>query len=227
MKKIKKTDVSALRVAISVAIAAMIQPAIADSLTPMADSELGAISGGDAIQLTLRLQNNVDENNNHIGCTPAVTGIPNPCRLGLQFSDRDPWLMLKEFYGYIGIEDARLEGAVVGGYASGGPIGPTGFGDPDRFTDGSGGCLLTTCDFDGLSALSLSYPTSKDPGVYNDLNAFVNIGRVSMEFNDGATPGYMRDEITGSALGFRMSDSSGLNANAQMRFEGRALIYGF
>ena len=35
----------------------------ADSMTPMDENELQSISGGDAIQLTLRLRNNVGEDN--------------------------------------------------------------------------------------------------------------------------------------------------------------------
>ena len=35
----------------------------AESMIPMADHELQSVSGGDAVQLTLRFRNNVDENN--------------------------------------------------------------------------------------------------------------------------------------------------------------------
>ncbi len=194
------------------------QPALADSLTPMADTELSAISGGDAIQLTLRLRNNVDANNDPLGCTP---GTLNPCRLGLEFTDREgKWLMLKEFYGTIALEDMRLEGVTLDDDDSS-------YRDESRFEAANGNCLLAGCDPNGLTAIQLTYPQAKGAGEYNDMTTFLNIGRMALEFDTPGDPGYMLDNNTGSALAFRASDSASTNGSMQMRFEGRAMIYGF
>lgn len=192
----------------------------AEGLHPMEDDELQAISGGDAIQLTVRLRNNVDASNSPIGCTP---GTLNPCRLGLEFSAREgKWLMLKEFYGTIAIEDARLQGGFLSS-------GDSSYRDTDRFLAADGAtCLLASCDPNGQAAIMLTYPNAKAAGEYSDMTTFLNIGRMALEFDvDAATPGYMIDNNQGSALAVRMSDSESVNGAAQMRFDGSAMIYGF
>ncbi|MGJ3256244.1 MAG: hypothetical protein ACFE0K_07950 [Alcanivorax sp.] len=190
----------------------------ADAMTPMDDNELQSISGGDAIQLTLRLRNNVGKDN-----TPdmACGGTPDPCRLGLEFVAREGnWLVLKDFYGSLAIEDARLEGAFLSNTGSS-------YRDLSRFEDADGNCLLSPCNPDGLPAIQLDYPFAKGPGEYQDMRTFLNIGRLAIEVDDGSTPGFMLDNNPGSALAFRMSDSASTNGDMQMRFDGRAFLYGF
>lgn len=88
----------------------------AESMIPMADHELQSVSGGDAVQLTLRFRNNVDENN-----VPdmACGGTPDPCRLGLEFVAREGnWLVMKDFYGSLAVEDIRFEGAFLSNSSS-------------------------------------------------------------------------------------------------------------
>ena len=192
--------------------------AYGQGMKPMVDSELQAIRGGDAIQLTLRLRNNVNENN-----TPDVScgGSPDPCRLGLEFVAREGnWLVLKDFYGSLAIEDVRLEGAFLS-------PGSSSYRDLSRFEDADGNCLLSLCNPDGLPAIQIEYPFAKGPGEYQDMHTFLNIGRMAVEVDDGATPGFMLDNNPGSALAFRISDSATPNGDMQMRFDGRALLYGF
>ena len=190
----------------------------AESMIPMADHELQSVSGGDAVQLTLRFRNNVDENN-----VPdmACGGTPDPCRLGLEFVAREGnWLVMKDFYGSLAVEDIRFEGAFLSNSSS-----P--YRDLSRFEDADGNCLLSPCNPDGLPAILVDYPFAKGPGDYQDLHAFVNIGRMAVEVDDGTTPGYLLDNNPGSALAFRMSDSGSTNGDMQMRFDGRAFLYGF
>lgn len=219
MKKIKKTVFNAMFMSLSLLAIGFIQPVVGDSMTPMRDSELGNISGGDAIQLTLRLRNNVDASNTPIGCVP---GTLNPCRLGLEFTDREgKWLMLKEFYGTIAIEDMRLQGGTLS-------TANSSWRDTARFEASNGTCLLSACNPNGLTAIMLTYPSAKGAGEYNDMSTFLNIGRMALEFDvDASTPGYMLNNNSGSALAVRMSDSGAVNGAAQMRFEGTAMIYGF
>jgi len=190
----------------------------ADAMVPLNDNELQSVIGGDAIQLTLRLRNNVGEDN-----TPdmACGGIPDPCRLGLEFVAREGnWLVLKDFYGSLAIEDVRLEGAFLSNSGSS-------YRDLSRFEDADGYCLLSPCNPDGLPAIQLDYPFAKGPGEYQDMHTFLNIGRMAVEVDDGPTPGFMLDNNPGSALAFRMSDSGSTNGDMQMRFDGRAFLYGF
>lgn len=191
---------------------------LSDAMVPLNDSELQSVSGGDAIQLTLRLRNNVGEDNSP---DTACGGTPDPCRLGLEFVAREGnWLVLKDFYGSLAIEDVRLEGAFLSNTGSS-------YRDLSRFEDADGNCLLSPCNPDGLPAIQLDYPFAKGPGEYQDMHTFLNIGRMAVEIDDGSTPGFMLDNNPGSALAFRMSDSGSTNGDMQMRFDGRAFLYGF
>ena len=187
------------------------------ALEEMEDEALGQVMGADGVQLTLRLRNNVDSAGAPIGCS----GFLNPCRLGLEFSGREGiWLMLKDYYGALSTNDVRLESDVLSSTS-------TGFQDASRFLGGDGSCLLAGCDPRGLQAVRISYPMHKGPAEYQDFFLLMNIGRTALEFDDGLTPGYMRDAATGSALGFRMADSSALNAPSSARFDGAAYVFRF
>lgn len=193
----------------------MVTPALA--LEPMEDEQLANVSGQEGVQLTLRLRNNVAANGTPIGCS----GLLNPCRMGLEFSGREGiWLMLKDYYGVLAINDIRLEGDLL-------PAVNTGFQDSSRFLGTSGTCLISGCDPRGNQAVRITYPFSKAIGQYNDFTLLMNIGRTALEFDNGATPGYMRDAATGSVLGFRMADSTALNAASRARFDGAAYVFGF
>ena len=194
----------------------------ADTLQPLDDSEMAHIAGqaGQGVQLTLMLRNNVDAAGNPIGCT---SGGLNPCRMGLEFSARDGiWLMLKDYYGELQINDLRIDNATL-------PATNTGHYDASRFLSVEGDCLIAGCNPTGLLSLRTYYPFNKGVGIYNDLNLFTNIGRVALEYDDTLNniPGYMQDAATGSVLGFRSTDSQALNAPATMRFEGEAYVFGF
>ncbi|MEE4250499.1 MAG: hypothetical protein V2I38_07910 [Alcanivoracaceae bacterium] len=192
-------------------------PFAAFSMEPLEDDGLAMISGSDGVQLTLRLRNNVDSDGNPMGCS----GFLNPCRLGMEFSGRDGiWLMLKDYYGFLSINDMRLESGVL-------PSAWTGHQDASRFEGIDGSCLLTGCDPRGSQAVRISYPMFKAVGEYRDFSLLVNIGRTALEFSDISTPGYMKDAATGSALGFRMADSNALNAPSGARFDGTAYVFGF
>ncbi|MZR62993.1 hypothetical protein [Alcanivorax sp. DP30] len=194
----------------------------ADNLRPLDDQEMAGIAGqaGQGVQLTLMLRNNVDDSGNPIGCT---SGGLNPCRMGFEFSARDGiWLMLKDYYGELQINDLRIDNATL-------PGANTSHFDADRFRSVEGNCLIAGCNPAGLLSLRTYYPFHKGVGIYNDVNLFTNIGRVALEYDDTLNniPGYMRDAASGSVLGFRSTDSQALNAPANMRFEGEAYVFGF
>lgn len=192
----------------------------AGGLQPLADDALAEVVAREGVQLTLRLRNNVDADNNPINCS----GVLNPCRMGIEFSGREGiWLMLKDYYGFLEINDVRLESGML-------PTVSTGYQEADRFLSLSGDCLVAACDPRGLRAVRVSYPFSKGVGEYNDFNIFLNIGRVALEFDNASNPlepGFMRDLASGSVLGFRMADSAALNAPSRSRFDGTAYVFGF
>ncbi|MFN3712123.1 MAG: DUF6160 family protein [Alcanivoracaceae bacterium] len=189
----------------------------AAAMEPLDDVELSDVSGAEGVQLTLRLRNNVDSTGSPIGCS----GYLNPCRMGIEFAGREGvWLMLKDYYGVLGINDIRLEGDIL-------PVSNTPYFNASRFLGADGGCLVASCNPIGMQAVRISYPFSKLVGQYEDFTLLMNIGRTSLEFDDGLTPGYMRDAASGSVLGFRMADSQGLNAPSRARFDGVAYVFGF
>lgn len=193
-----------------------------EGLVALDEQELSSINAQQGILLNLNLRNNVSASNTPIGCTVAV-GTPNPCRVGLEFAARNGvWLMLKEFYGTLQLNDLRLDVALL-------PSMSTGYQDTTRFQDTSGGCLIASCNPNGKTAIKLTFPGTDTASTYSDFLSFLNIGRLWLEFDTAApvTPGYMRDTTLNSAAGMRLSDSSALNASARMRFLGTAYVYGF
>ncbi|WP_156107771.1 hypothetical protein [Alcanivorax nanhaiticus] len=212
----------------------------ADSMRAMNDYELGEITGQTAIQLSLRLHNNIEvRDDNHVALSHCNTapGTYNPCRLGMEFVDKETnWLVMKEYYGYLNLTDIRLQGVVL-------PGSNTLYHDEDRFKREDGSCMITNCDPSGLVAIQMDYPSGKGEGEYLDMRTFMNVGRMTVETNDPAatysdasnpyTPdnlsdfGFMQEQNQGVANAFRISDSTGPNANMQVRFDGRTLIYGF
>lgn len=193
-------------------------------MTSLSESELSAVSGQEGVLLNLNFRNNVDASNTPIGCTPLV-GTPNPCRLGLEFAARTgKWLMLKEYYGTFQIKDLRMDAGFL-------PAANTAYWNQARF-DGTGNVLCTTplipaCNPKDRPVVKFAFPGTDAPSTYDDFLSFLNIGRTWLEFDSGATPGFMRDTTLNSALGVRMSDSTSLNAPARMRFRGTGYVYGF
>lgn len=187
------------------------------AMEPLVEEEMSSIYGQEGVIFDVDFQNNVNDSGDPINCA----GNLNPCRFGLEFADREGiWLMFKEFYGTLRIAGMRVDVDFL-------PEDWTGFEDVDRFKDTSGGCLIESCDPRGRTALKITYPENKGVGVYDDLRTFFNIGRTALEFDSGPTPGYDRDVASGSFLGYRLSDSSGANAEARARFVGTGYVFGF
>lgn len=194
----------------------------AGSLQPLSESEMGDIAGQSAIELSVKLHNNIElKNDLHEGLGHCQESGANTCRLALEFAGHEGhWLVMKEFYGYLELDGIRLEGVRL-------PATQTDHYDATRFQREDGDCMIEDCDPSSMAAILMAYPGNKGPGVYQDMLTFMNVGRMTIEVDDGATPGFLREENPGVANAFRISDSSGPNANMQMRFDGSAMIYGF
>lgn len=192
---------------------------IARAMQPMDELDMSEVTGGEGVIFDIALLNNVDEARNPINCE----GLLNPCRFGLEFAEREGiWLMFKELYGSLVLTDMRVDVGFLPGVASG-------YGDPDRFRGEDGSCLISDCDPRDTPALLITYPENKGVGEYEDMRTFFNIGRAALEYDDtvSGVPGYQRDVATGSFLGYRISDSSGPNAEARVRFRGTGYVFGF
>lgn len=192
-------------------------------MSPLSESEMQDVSGQQGVLFDITLRNNVNASNAPIGCTVAI-GVPNPCRVGLEFAARaGVTLMLKEFYGTLEINDLRLDAGFM-------PSGNTLYYNPARFRDANGTDLIPGANPASDAAILFTYPGIDAAGTYNDLLSFMNIGRTWLEFDSTVapvTPGYNRDTSLDSVLGVRLADSSGLNAAARMRFLGTGYVYGF
>jgi hypothetical protein len=189
-------------------------------LKPLSEGEMSAVTGREGIALDLKFGINMEPNASGDfvvsqglgGCTGTFTD----CRLALEFAGRaDKWLVLKNFYGFIQQNNLQFDASTLSNTDS-----P--HRDEDRFRgEGSPGpCLLAGCDPNGLPALQMSY--GAQPVGQSDIEAFINIGRVSAEF--GST-GYLNDAATGSVLGFRVSDQTQQAATADI--DGQIYLFGF
>lgn len=201
----------------------------AQEMSALSETELADVSGQQGVLVNLRLLNNMSRNNlgqlvRDADCTSSIT--LNRCRIGLELAQPGTWLMLKEYYGSLHINDLRMETGFL-------PTTPSGFQNYNRFRDGAGNCLLAgnpaNCNPVGMVAIKNSYPLSNDaiPSLYDDVHSFMNIGRAWLEFTGGGSEGYMKDTSLNSAFGVRLSDSRALDAPAQMRFRGNAYVFGF
>src|SRR5690606_28074905 len=79
------------------------------------EEALGNVTGQEGIALDLELRQNADADGNPLASLGNCSGVGNPCLLGVQFNNRTDlggeWLMIKDFYGVIRMNDLWLDGA--------------------------------------------------------------------------------------------------------------------
>lgn len=229
-------------------------PVMAADLQILDDSELSGVSGRDGIAIGLDYGVNTDANGAPLaslgGCTGTGTVTATSgdrCRFAWQVGKRKDgsgnaaWTVAKN--GWMSLRIPVLNLDVQPNMAGVGAN--TTYFDSTKFTgyDASGNsiCLLPggVCNaaaLDALPALKMFYPaasynaTTYTPGTgisagFTSLGLGLTIGRMAIEFDNGATPGYMRDVNTGSFLGTQIKDNNG--NFAMMAIGGSALIYGF
>lgn len=212
--------------------------------TPLSDSEMGDVSGGEGIILDVYLLNNVTDT--FVPNCVIRLGSPVNCLLALEFADRPGvYLMLKEYYGTLRLKELRLDAHTF-------PAVNTAYRDDNRFKDPTGtvclipGKALASCNPASTPTLKFTYPAADAQNVYDDMLTLLNIGRAWLEFDQTTapfTPGYNRDTTLNSVFALRLADSSGTNwvpdpenppnvklsnnSPAQMRFWGQAYVFGF
>ncbi len=229
-------------------------PVMAADLQSLDDSELSGVSGGDGIAIGWEYGVNTDANGAPLASLGNCTGTGSVtatsgdrCRFAWQVGKRKDgsgnaaWTVAKN--GWLSLKIPVLNLDVQPSMAGVGAN--TAYFDAALFTgydvSGNSICLLPggTCNvaaINTLPALKLFYPaasynaTTYTPGTgvsagFNSLHLGLTIGRMAIEFDSGATPGYMRDANTGSFLGTQIKDNNG--NFAMMAIGGSALIYGF
>jgi hypothetical protein len=198
----------------------------AQSLTALSEDDMSRVTGGEGIAMTLELGINASISGNDvtpIAC-PAQTA---DCRLALQFNDRSGiWAVIKDYYGLIRLKKVWIDAAVT-------PGSPSAYaGNPYLI---SGGSPVTALD-SPVVQLSYDHSSLTNPltSFYDDASLYLNMGRVTAEFDSPmppatlTTPGYLANTVPGSVIGIRVADGpNGVNGAAQMRFDGKMQMYGF
>ncbi|MZR63073.1 hypothetical protein [Alcanivorax sp. DP30] len=194
-------------------------------LTELDDDALSGVMAREGIALNLEVLINATQDNAgniipDICPSTGISGTPD-CRFALQFNSVDnAWLVVKDYYGLMSLNEVRVDGVRMDSTASGKC-------DAD--------CLSRFSGFDpnGKPAIQLSYDHSDlgaSESFYGDAELFLHAGKVAAEFNDSGTgtPGYLRDMTPGSAIGLLMADGpNGIDGAAKIRFDGNVKMYGY
>lgn len=200
----------------------------ATGLQPMDEEALGNVTGQEGIALDLELRQNADANGNPLASLDDCSGVGNPCLMAVQFNNRTDlggeWLMIKDFYGVIRMNDLWLDGADT-------PSSASPYSNPEIFRNGAGTCLLNSqpgCIPNNVPALMMHFPGDYDT-FEEDIEIFLNIGRMSVQYGaNGFLPASDDDK---SFLSLRISDlrtSSGVpNPPAVIDIDGGIKLIGF
>lgn len=174
-------------------------------LQPLDEEALGNVTGQEGIALDLELRQNADANANPLASLDGCSGVGNPCLLAVQFNNRTDlggeWLMIKDFYGLMRLNDLWLDGADT-------PAGASPYSNPAIFRNGAGTCLLggsnaASCIPNNVPALMMHFP-----GAYaefeEDIEIFLNVGRMSVQYG---SEGFLAiNDDNKSFLSLRVSD---------------------
>lgn len=218
------------------------------TMQALPEQTLADISAGDGIALNLEYRINADAAGNPVACPTAImhsNGTPD-CRLAMSFSDRlGIWLVMKDYRGILKLNNIWIDavnspptyttytnnGAALNPYLQG--------YDPRnkpmmQLTAGNWATALAG----GVA----TYNTYLNSNTYGDAAMFVNIARLTAEYNCGTInyaggihtacgstiPGYLRDAVTGAAISLRTANGV-VNPNdpAQVRLDGRLQIFGY
>lgn len=202
---------------------------LAVGLQPLDEEALGNVTGKEGIALDFELRQNADANGNPLASLNNCSGVGNPCLLAVQFNERTDlggeWLVIKDFYGVMRLNDLWLDGENTPGSASG-------YANANVFRKGVD-CLLigsneTSCIPNNVPALMMHFP-----GTYaafeDDIELFLNIGRMSVQY--GAAGFLPANDDGKSFLSLRISDlrtSSGVpNPPAVIDIDGGIKLIGF
>lgn len=235
----------------------------ADSMKPMTDEDLGMVSAKQGVAFNLEFRINAQADGSAVPSSecPTVAGLTggSSCRLAVYLADHDGmWIVMKNYRGLIRLNNIRIDavnlpasGSLrrdISSYLAGyDPNGKPAI----QLTSGPWGVASAA----GTNLSSTTYYSFINQSSYNDLAVGLDIQRVSLEFDCGASvsgtiylsgcgsstagwdgndrvPGYLTDTISGAPLSVRMArgiSSSNLapTAPAQIRLDGRLQIFGY
>lgn len=150
------------------------------------------------------------------------------------------WLAYKDGFLSLTIDKLSLDASFLGDAGSA-SAAYSGWFNPETFQDSSGACLLaggdgvsacTVAFIQSMPALRTHYPgtsgsynsASHDTNGYNDVRLGMQIGGLSIEYNQAGTPGYLLNNH-GSFAGLTIADNNGNQSG--FAFGGNFYLYGF
>jgi len=225
-------------------------------LQELDEDEMNGITAQQGIAVSLEYRINAKEDGEPVDSSEcptvgALTGGAS-CRLALNYADRDGmWIVLKGYRGILFFKNVRLDAVSLPGSTVHRDLASyMGGYDPNnkpaiRLTSGNwaratGAGTPPNCEAAPTGAACRTYMNQPN---YNDFTLALNIDSVSMEFDSGGTPGYLRNAIPGAAVSMRFAHGIGLvpdpdnppnvkvgpytNDPALVRLDGRLQIHGF
>lgn len=216
------------------------------------EAEMNEVTAQQGISVSLEYRINAKEDGEPVDAAEcptvgALTGGAS-CRLALNYADRDGmWIVLKGYRGILALNNIRLDASTFGGSTVHRDLATyMGGYDPNnkpaiRLTSGNwANSTGANCEALPNSASCRTYMNQPN---YNDFTVAMYIERVSMEFDSGGTPGYLRDAVPGAAVSMRFAHGIGLvpdpdnppnvkvgpytNNPSLVRLDGRLQIHGF
>lgn len=202
------------RVASVAVVALLLAAGVRADLSPLQESGLGDVVGQAGIALDLESRINADSTGAALASLDNCVNTTK-CNIAINVNNRTDgggeWLVLKDSFARMKIRNLYLDSALL-------PSTYTAYTNTNVFRDGSGNCLITSCDPRGLQAMQISFPES-NANVDIELNA--TIGRMAVEY--GAA-GYGLDQ-KGTFLGLRITDTQ--QRAARIDLDGKAYVFGF
>lgn len=230
-------------------LAAGLWPASAVAELPMeslTDEAMEEVSAQQGIALNLEFRINAKADGQPVDSSEcptvgALTGGAS-CRVALALPDlAGAWIVLKGFRGLNKLNNIRLDATTFGGNSVYRDLATyMGGYDPNN----KPAIQLTAGNWaTALAAGASAYNTYLNTGTYQDFTTALSIERLSVEFDSGAVPGYLRDAIPGAPLSMRLAHGNGLvpdpnnppdvmfgpytNDPARIRLDGRLQVHGF
>lgn len=217
----------------------------ASGLQPLDDRALGQVIAREGVALDFFYRMNANSDGSPVAalnnCQTEGAGNPNPCAIAITVDQRPGmWIMMKDMYGVQNVHSLWLDG---GRYEESGSILSlrtvhglntlsNRHADPTRFHDELGNCMIkpgatgSACNVTGLPSLVMQYGNTNDSFTVPDVEWSLNIGRVAVQYDVGATPAYMLDQ-TGSFMSYNIGDFRGAYHPAEIFYDGRVLMFGF
>lgn len=215
-------------------------------MQPLTDEDMQDVSGqqGIALNLELRINSRADGTPVDASECPTAGGLTGgtSCRIALALSDLgNAWIVLKSYRGLARLTNIRLDATTFGGNTIYRDLATyMGGYDPNN----KPAIQLTVGNWaTALAGGAAAYYTYLNTPGYQDFVTALNIERLSIEFDSGGVPGYLRDAISGAPLAMRLAHGNGLvpdpdnppdvkfgpytNEPARIRLDGRLLVHGF